>query len=936
MRGKQGVSISIAALVGLLILNSCVTSLAGKATIVSSNAKTTTARTDSSEDAFVILSTETVESMAESLRFIQKAGGSISHVFSTRAVIGKIPRSLRNELVGRKGILEVTHSPVDLSDMEKHGKIVVMAAEAWNNNFMGQAGQKGLRPHPGFVDPDPIRNDTRPPLRPQNRTSMTDSPLWAPYGAGFYDMSEYMIGNAFYVNPTIAVGIVMPESTGAIDVNREDWTTTERNNVVSEITAAMDWWKNREPRAHLSFQYEIQYLQTGYEPISRSSDDEGLWIAEVLSALGFSTGSYISRAYSYANDLRTRYKTDWAVVIFVVDSSSDSDGCFTDGSFAYAYLGGPFMVMTYGNNGYGIANMDAVTAHEMGHLFYAPDEYWGAWSAADPSRTWGYLAVQNQNSVMGGSSNVPCIMRGQVSPYTSGSVCQYTRGHVGWRDNDGDNVLDIVDFLPQNTLNVYTPDPTGDTTPTYTGQALSRQCYPNSNPYTDTWHGYYSTRTDITVNKIWLVEYWVEDLSGNKIRDKVVAAAIDGVFDSSSEGYTFTVSPDLPGATYKFLTVAWTTEGQGTIVSDQLTISTPQITITSSPTGSGFVTVDGSPIVTPQVFTWIQGSTHTLSASSPVSGGTGIQYVWVSWSDGGVQSHTITTPWSATTYTANFKRQYMLTTSVSPTAAGGLSVSSGWRDEGVSVSVTATANSGYSFYYWSLDGVNMGSNPSISVAMNSPRSLTAMFRSTSSLSLGLSSGSISLGSSVTLSGTVTPTQPLPGIPTGTTIVLSYSLAGGSWNVFIMTQTGSGGAYSVAWYPPYPGIYQIRASWDGNPNYEGATSGVLSLNVTGVVPPRVTLVLSGPSSAARGDSVTFEILVDNGGSALSATLYLEIVGPGGYRYFDFQRIVVGEGQRGRYQFTWQVPSTVGAGQYQVNVGLIPPKPTAIARTQVAVV
>jgi hypothetical protein len=177
---------------------------------------------------------------------------------------------------------------------------------------------------------------------------------------------------------------------------------------------------------------------------------------------------------------------------------------------------------------------------------------------------------------------------------------------------------------------------------------------------------------------------------------------------------------------------------------------------------------------------------------------------------------------------------------------------------------------------------------------------------------------------------------LPGIPTGTTIVLSHSLAGGAWNVFIMTQTGSGGAYSVAWYPPYPGIYQIRASWDGNPDYEGATSSMLSLNVTGVVPPRVTLVLSGPSSASRGDAATFEILVDNGGSALSATLYLEIVGPGGYRYFDFQRIVVGEGQRGRYQFSWQISSGLSVGQYDVSVGLILPKPTAIARTQVAVV
>jgi hypothetical protein len=917
----------------LLIMNSHVDTPLGRVLVTSSNAsQTTTTHKENMEDAFVLLSTETSESMAESMRLVQKAGGSISHVFSTRAFIGKVPKSQKNELLGKKGILNITYDAVDLSTVEKHGKVVTMAAEAWNNNFKGHAEQKGLRPQQGSRDPDPITNDARLPKRQQNTTGL-ESPLFVPpYGAGFYDISEYMIGNAFYVNPTIAVGVIMPESNGVIDTNREDWTPTEQNNVISEITAAMDWWKNRGPLAHLSFQYEVLTVSTRYEPIARSSSDEGLWISEVMGNIGFSSGDYGNRVYSYANDLRNRYKTDWVTVIFVVDSSNDVDGCFSDGYFAYAYLGGPFMVMTYKNDNYGIANMDAVTAHEMGHLFYAADEYYvpGYNDPGYPTDRYGYLAVENQNLQgpgRSGSSNVPCIMRGQVSPYTSGSVCQYTKGHIGWRDTDGNGVLDIVDFWPGNTLNAYTPDPTSDTTPTYAGQASSRQCYPNSNPY-------YTPRNDITVNKIWLVEYWVEDLSGTKIRDKVSTTAIDGAFDSPFEEYTFTVSPDLPGATYKFLTVAWNTEGQGTIVSDQLTISTPQITITSSPTGSGFVMVDGFPVITPQVFTWTQGSTHTLTANSPVSGGTGVQFVWISWSDSGAQSHTITTPWSATTYTAIFKKQYMLTTSVSPTGAGSLSVGSGWRDDGTTASVIATLNTGYSFYYWSLDGVNVGTIPSYSILMNSAHGLTAFFRGTSSVSLGLSAGSIALGASVTLSGTVTPTQPSPGIATGTTVTLSYSLDGATWNTFITTKTGGGGAYSVAWYPPYPSAYQIKASWSGDSNYEGSTSSAVSLAVIGTF-KRVTLLVSGPDSTTRGSSATFDVLLNNTDSPLTTTLYFEVTGPGGYWYFDAQNITVTASGRGRFQFTWQVPSTASTGQYQVFVGLIPPKPTAIAQTQIIV-
>ena len=360
-----------------------------------------------------------------------------------------------------------------------------------------------------------------------------------------------------------------------------------------------------------------------------------------------------------------------------------------------------------------------------------------------------------------------------------------------------------------------------------------------------------------------------------------------------------------------------------------------QTTITSSPTGLGFVVIDGTPITTPQVFTWIEGSTHTLAANSPVSGGTGIQYVWLSWSDGGSQSHAITVPSSPSTYTANFKRQYMLTVSVSPTGGGALSASTGWRDEGTTVPVMATPDSGYFFYYWSLDGANVGSSPSYSVLMNAPHSLTAFFRGTSSLSFGLSPESVALGDSVTLSGTLTPTQPTPGIPIGAVVALSYSLNGSTWISFITAQTGSGGAYSVVWYPPYRGSYQIKATWSGDQNYEGATSTVKSLTVTGAFPPRVSLLITGPASSAKGGSAAFDVLVTNPGSSLSTTLHFEVTGPGGYRYSDSQQIAVGASEKGRFQFVWQIPSAVSAGQYQILVSLIPPKPTAIAQTQVTI-
>jgi hypothetical protein len=81
--------------------------------------------------------------------------------------------------------------------------------------------------------------------------------------------------------------------------------------------------------------------------------------------------------------------------------------------------------------------------------------------------------------------------------------------------------------------------------------------------------------------------------------------------------------------------------------------------ITSSPvTGLAFVNVGGvartAPYTTPW---WDSGSSHTIEALSPLNPGGGISYVFVSWSDGGAQSHSVS-PTSPTTFTATYQTQY--------------------------------------------------------------------------------------------------------------------------------------------------------------------------------------------------------------------------------------------------------------------------------------
>jgi len=153
----------------------------------------------------------------------------------------------------------------------------------------------------------------------------------------------------------------------------------------------------------------------------------------------------------------------------------------------------------------------------------------------------------------------------------------------------------------------------------------------------------------------------------------------------------------------------------------------PQVTVTvgTSPGGLTF-SVDGSPYSSPQQCGWLTGSLHTIGTTSPQPGPMGTQYVWTSWSDGGAISHQIHASASGT-YTANFRTEHYLTMSAGP--GGMVSPSSGWYAAGSPVSITATADSGYTFAGWegAGSGSYTGSTNPASIQMNGPVSQRAIF-----------------------------------------------------------------------------------------------------------------------------------------------------------------------------------------------------------------
>ena len=81
---------------------------------------------------------------------------------------------------------------------------------------------------------------------------------------------------------------------------------------------------------------------------------------------------------------------------------------------------------------------------------------------------------------------------------------------------------------------------------------------------------------------------------------------------------------------------------------------TATITLTTNPRGLQ-VTLYGQPQTAPIVFVGVAGMTRTIGTPSPQTLNSR-QYVFRVWSDGGTQTHHITTPSANTTYTARFRR----------------------------------------------------------------------------------------------------------------------------------------------------------------------------------------------------------------------------------------------------------------------------------------
>jgi hypothetical protein len=270
-----------------------------------------------------------------------------------------------------------------------------------------------------------------------------------PFGAHDKDQSAYALGS-------FALSVIFVESDGSLDSNQEDWTAGQLTNLHVEIEQAVSFWEGLTSSYHPNAQLDITVdyvnggvpLDTRYEPITRNGlSSSSFWMNDVMNSLGYSDTNSNVNTRAFNNDQRASLDTHWAATLYVVNDTVDSDNAFSDGYFAFSLYGGPYVVTTYSNGGWGNSRYDRVLSHELGHIFFALDEYYAS-NARNTARS-GYLNGINGNAERNAQgAKIPAPQPNALMLNTVLDPSTFTSVQVGHLDTDGDSIPDILDTIP--------------------------------------------------------------------------------------------------------------------------------------------------------------------------------------------------------------------------------------------------------------------------------------------------------------------------------------------------------------------------------------------------------------------------------------------------------------------------------------------------------
>lgn len=468
---------------------------------------------DGLNDALILLNDIPMEEVYRFLDEWEERGAWLPHIYPPNLVIGDLPADLDQELRADQRVETLYRKP--MSAFEKR-----TAPAAWGDVITSWLIEEERAPMKRLHEKSDVTWDelgvhtiTKPRIDRSEYADIAktqtghDRRFGRLIGGDIFNTSEWVLGRT-------AVGIILPEVVGATH------SSAERSAVYEEVRAAFGFIAAKVtgyPRAQ--FVYDIPIAATTTHNFHTTPPDRGesAWVKETMASLGYHwevKGIGAEPVWEYLDTLRTNFKTEWGITLFLPKVSFFRGAGYT----AYAYLGGPYLVAPSGSGGFvGQGNpttLSGLIVHEGGHLFYTLDEYASGGTSTPCRAVSGYLGVPNSNSLNQDwtcQQHVACAM---ASP--SGKLCSYSLGQMAVVDSDSDGIADVIDTYPWIRM-VEMPDTIITTTPVWAGSTqvqplISQSVYSGTGAIDGVFDkGADPVRKDLTFNTIKNVKYKIDD-----------------------------------------------------------------------------------------------------------------------------------------------------------------------------------------------------------------------------------------------------------------------------------------------------------------------------------------------------------------------------------------------------------------------------------------
>jgi hypothetical protein len=397
-----------------------------------------------------------------------KSNQGIVAIEAERALLGWIPRTSAAKIRGAHGVRTVSYDVVARPDDLVRNENARAALSFFNHVIAGEyedAVEKGLTIHgeplTGCIVERPASLSlARAQGIPSFSGESPSSPRLGRVGANFWFRTPYQNPD---MRGRVTVQVFRLDSDGRVDPNLYTWTDADFAYARDQVYAAYTFWVN-QASAHgvtLSFRISIEDplshysrkivpTSTRYEPITRSSNDDYLWVNDALWFKGYDSAVLTPENVYSQNEAFNRFRAadpygpyDRSFSVYLVYNPGAAPSVFANGQRAYAMYDGPFTMMMWNSAGWQPQNINLVLTHESGHIFWACDEYYdvpsntGCFSCAHcfynvgPRNQLATPWITNANCDYSTTGcDIPRI--GCMMKDLSNGLCSHTPGQLGW------------------------------------------------------------------------------------------------------------------------------------------------------------------------------------------------------------------------------------------------------------------------------------------------------------------------------------------------------------------------------------------------------------------------------------------------------------------------------------------------------------------------